>query len=147
MLGTVLAHKVGGYSNSMKLSEIQDGYQAILKQVTATNSGVERIRSGIKLVFNRNLLNDYAQQLDNSAEQLHRIDEALNDIAEQRQYPESDATVSMNYLALFDLGNSVCLSLYQAYQAINRLRHRLNLYLSMTAIAALALIFWFGLGL
>ncbi len=123
-----------GVFTIMKAEQLQENYSAVLQDIAKTNSSVREIRPSMKLVFSRGLLDEFIEELDDNAERLQRLDQALSDIAGQAVTIDSRTAETGGYSALYELGNSVYMALYQGYQSVYQLRDRLNLYISLTLI-------------
>lgn len=115
---------------------LQQGYEAVLAEVIETASAVERLRPSITLVFGRNKLREAVSSLDGCADKLNDLDRHLGSITRMEGDVDRKLNAAQVFSSLFDKGNTVYLSLCQAYRVVHELNGRRNLYLIFAMIAA-----------
>lgn len=126
--------------------ELKLRFESVLQAIVATGDEMQLIKPSLKLVFNRELLDDRLARLDQYAEDLQHLDQELHRITRDAYSPEKSLAEIRQYSALFAFGASVHEALYKAYQIIQVLRDKLNLVsvfgmVAMGALAAIAAIF------
>jgi hypothetical protein len=115
---------------------LQQGYEAVLAEVSETASAMERLKPSITLVFGRNKLREAVSSLDGCAEKLDILDRHLSNITRMEGDVDSKLNAIRTFAGLFEKGNAVYMSLCQAYRSVHELNDRRDLYLIFAMIAA-----------
>ena len=122
------------YSNQ-KEENLVAGYDEVLARVTETTNTVNNMKSSITIFFEREKLRRAISELDECAERLGELDENLSTITRLQGDIDTKLHSMGVFSGLLDKGNAACVSLYQAYRAIQELEDRQNLYIILAAIA------------